>query len=93
MADLIAEMSGRVRAMAAGRAEASAPLTRARHRTALEDCRDALRRAIGNAEAGADEEMMAEDMRHAAQALGRITGRVDVEDLLDRIFRDFCIGK
>ncbi len=93
MADLIAEMSGRVRAMAAGRAEASAPLTRARHRAALEDCRDALRRAIAKAEAGADEEMMAEDMRHAAQALGRITGRVDVEDLLDRIFRDFCIGK
>jgi tRNA modification GTPase len=38
-------------------------------------------------------ELMAEDLRLAARALGRITGRVDVEDLLDVIFRDFCIGK
>jgi tRNA modification GTPase len=38
-------------------------------------------------------ELMAEDMRLAIRALGRITGRVDVEDLLDVIFRDFCIGK
>ncbi len=37
--------------------------------------------------------MIAEDMRVAAQALGRITGRIDVEDLLDKIFKDFCIGK
>lgn len=93
MADLIDRMTTHIRNLAAGRAAASAPLTRARHRAALEDCRAALRRAIGNAEAGMDEEMMAEDMRVAAQALGRITGRIDVEDLLDRIFRDFCIGK
>ncbi|MEP4734570.1 hypothetical protein, partial [Parvibaculum sp.] len=38
-------------------------------------------------------ELVAEDLRLAARALGRITGRVDVEDLLDVIFRDFCIGK
>lgn len=93
LADLISEMAGRIRRVAAGQAEASAPLTRARHRAALEDCRAALHRAMENAERGADEEMMAEDMRVAAQALGRITGRVDVEELLDRIFRDFCIGK
>ncbi len=93
LAGLISEMTNRIRNLAAGQAEASAPLTRARHRSALEDCRSALRRAIENAEAGMDEEMMAEDMRVAAQALGRITGRIDVEDLLDRIFRDFCIGK
>ena len=36
---------------------------------------------------------VAEDLRLATRALGRITGRVDVEDLLDVIFRDFCIGK
>jgi len=93
IAALIAEMTRRIKAQAETRAGASAPLTRARHRTALEDCRNALRRAIAAAEAGADEEMMAEDMRIAAGALGRITGRVDVEELLDRIFRDFCIGK
>ncbi|HEX5316770.1 MAG TPA: hypothetical protein VFX22_08970, partial [Candidatus Kapabacteria bacterium] len=38
-------------------------------------------------------ELRAEDVRLASRALGRITGRVDVEDLLDVIFRDFCIGK
>ena len=37
--------------------------------------------------------MVAEDLRLAARAIGRITGRVDVEDLLDVIFADFCIGK
>ena len=38
-------------------------------------------------------ELMAEDLRLAMRTLGRITGRVDVEDLLDIVFRDFCIGK
>jgi tRNA modification GTPase len=37
--------------------------------------------------------MRAEDLRRAGDAIGRITGRIDVEDLLDVIFRDFCIGK
>jgi tRNA modification GTPase len=63
--------------------------TRQRHRHALETCVAALARAQG---AGAME-LMAEDARLAARALGRITGRVEVEDLLDVIFRDFCIGK
>ncbi|MEE8534453.1 MAG: tRNA uridine-5-carboxymethylaminomethyl(34) synthesis GTPase MnmE, partial [Kiloniellales bacterium] len=38
-------------------------------------------------------ELMAEDLRLAARALGRIAGRIDVEDVLDAIFREFCIGK
>lgn len=38
-------------------------------------------------------ELAAEDVRVAIRALGRITGRVDVEDMLDVIFREFCIGK
>jgi tRNA modification GTPase len=38
-------------------------------------------------------ELAAEDLRLAVRALGRITGAVGVEDLLDVIFRDFCIGK
>jgi len=65
------------------------PLTRARHRAALEETLKALDRAAGERES----ELRAEDMRLAARALGRITGRVDVEDVLDVIFRDFCIGK
>jgi tRNA modification GTPase len=64
-------------------------LTRRRHREALEECADALGRAAG----ATAPELLAEDLRLAARALGRITGRVDVEDILDRIFRDFCIGK
>lgn len=64
-------------------------LTRARHRSALEDCAESLRRSLSAPAI----ELMAEDLRLATRALGRITGRVDVEDLLDVIFRDFCIGK
>ncbi|MBL8659899.1 MAG: tRNA uridine-5-carboxymethylaminomethyl(34) synthesis GTPase MnmE [Rhodospirillales bacterium] len=64
-------------------------LTRARHRQALERCRDALEQAVW----GGGAELVAEDLRCAAEALGRITGRVDVEEILDRIFREFCIGK
>ncbi len=71
-----------------GKSEAPA-LTRQRHRKALEECHETLGRAL-KAELP---ELMAEDMRLAIRALGRITGRVDVEDLLDVIFRDFCIGK
>lgn len=64
-------------------------LTRARHRQALMDCSAALDRFHG-----ADlPELAAEDLRSAVRSLGRITGRVDVEDVLDLIFRDFCIGK
>ncbi len=44
-------------------------------------------------DATAAPELKAEELRLAADALGRITGRVDVEDLLDRIFSRFCIGK
>jgi len=38
-------------------------------------------------------EIAAEELRDALQSIGRITGKVDVEGLLDRIFREFCIGK
>ncbi|MGE3624269.1 MAG: tRNA uridine-5-carboxymethylaminomethyl(34) synthesis GTPase MnmE [Bdellovibrionales bacterium] len=65
------------------------PLTRARHRAALEESLGHLGAARDPKEAA----LRAEDIRLAMRALGRITGRVDVEDLLDIIFRDFCIGK
>jgi tRNA modification GTPase len=64
-------------------------LTRERHRVALQACLDALSRAS----TASAPELVAEDVRLAVRALGRITGRVDVEDLLDVIFREFCIGK
>lgn len=72
-----------------GKRSTAPSLTRQRHRQALEDCLASL----GRAENAPAAELMAEDVRIAMRALGRITGRVDVEDLLDIIFRDFCIGK
>ena len=64
-------------------------LTRKRHRAFVEEAHGALLRAT-SAELP---ELIAEDIRLSVRALGRITGRVDVEDLLDVIFKDFCIGK
>lgn len=89
---LLAVLTDRVRTLTASSHSETPPLTRARHRSALEACRTALQRIVS---AGADgaEDLMAEDLRLAAEALGRLTGRIDVEDVLDRIFRDFCIGK
>jgi tRNA modification GTPase len=65
--------------------------TRQRHRHYLMECQQALSDAL--ASASLPLELRAEELRRAADALGRITGRIDVEDLLDVIFRDFCIGK
>jgi tRNA modification GTPase len=67
------------------------PLTRPRHR-------HALREALGHLQHGltapaSNPELLAEDLRLAMRAIGRITGQVDVEELLDFVFRDFCIGK
>jgi tRNA modification GTPase len=67
-------------------------LTRARHRRSLEETVAALNRALAHPRSGS-EELIAEDLRTAATILGRLTGRVDVEDILDVIFREFCIGK
>lgn len=63
--------------------------TRARHRQALEKAQAALDCALDDKEF----ELIAEDLRSAARAIGSITGRIDVDNLLDVIFRDFCIGK
>jgi tRNA modification GTPase len=70
----------------------SAVITRARHRHALDETVAALDRAVSRDNSG-HEELIAEELRSAAMTLGRLTGRVDVEDILDVIFRDFCIGK
>ena len=64
-------------------------LTRTRHRQALEDAAAALDRAL----TAQFPELRAEDLRLALRSLGHITGTVEVEDLLDIIFRDFCLGK
>jgi tRNA modification GTPase len=66
-----------------------APLTRARHRAHLEEVLAALERS----RQVPDRELFGEDLRLALRSLGRITGRVDAEDILDIVFREFCIGK
>jgi tRNA modification GTPase len=73
----------------------AALVTRERHRRALEEASAAIGRACAEGSAGsaARVDLIAEELRLASRALGRLTGRVDVEDILDVIFRDFCIGK
>ena len=69
--------------------EGPPPLTRTRHRVALETALAHLTAA----EAAEWPELRGEDLRLALAAIGRITGRVGVEDILDTLFRQFCIGK
>ncbi|HYF56871.1 MAG TPA: tRNA uridine-5-carboxymethylaminomethyl(34) synthesis GTPase MnmE [Salinarimonas sp.] len=86
---LLDEMQQRA---AAALGEGDALVTRERHRTALIRTASALER-VADALALGRSELAAEDVRLALRALGEITGRVDVEAVLDRIFAGFCIGK
>ena len=72
--------------------DASVIITRQRHRHAMQEAHDALGRALGH-DFQQEPEMAAEDFRVAAVELGRITGEIDVEELLGSIFSAFCIGK
>jgi tRNA modification GTPase len=66
-------------------------ISRERQRTLLRETADSLQRSL--AAVGKGDELVAEDLRSAAHSLGRLLGRVDVEDILDVIFREFCVGK
>jgi tRNA modification GTPase len=66
-------------------------ITRARHRVAVEGCLGHIESALQNRNLVL--ELVAEDVRLAVRDMERLIGRVDVEDVLDVIFRDFCIGK
>ena len=70
---------------------ASPAITRTRYRQQLQACLVDLQAFLSGV--SSDFELRAEDLRQAAHALGRITGRVDVEDVLGDIFGRFCIGK
>ncbi|WBL79039.1 tRNA uridine-5-carboxymethylaminomethyl(34) synthesis GTPase MnmE [Bradyrhizobium xenonodulans] len=72
-------------------ASEGAVVTRARQRDLLSRASESLRRSLELVEDG--EELAAEELRAAAYALGRLLGRVDVEDVLGAIFQKFCIGK
>lgn len=86
IAEFLAALTAHVARQLGG---ASNLVTRERHREALERAVEALQRAL----LSPNEDIIAEDLRSAARALGKLTGRVDVEDVLDRIFGQFCIGK
>jgi tRNA modification GTPase len=67
--------------------------TRVRHRRDLSEARENLVRALEALEGRGEVELAAEDVRLGARCLSRIGGRVDPEDVLDRVFARFCIGK
>jgi tRNA modification GTPase len=67
--------------------------TAIRVRESLEMADASLQRAVAIAEAERDEDLLALELREALQELGRITGAVYTDDILDRIFSRFCIGK
>ncbi|HCU59426.1 MAG TPA: tRNA uridine-5-carboxymethylaminomethyl(34) synthesis GTPase MnmE, partial [Alphaproteobacteria bacterium] len=64
-------------------------ITRERYREALNDCLENL----SNFSFDKEIELSAEDIRLAARALGKITGQIEVDEILDKIFGSFCIGK
>jgi len=68
-------------------------VTHLRHKAALAQAQESISQAQGSIKAGMDAECIALDMRAALDSLGEITGAISTEDILDRIFRDFCIGK
>ncbi|MFM8607145.1 MAG: tRNA uridine-5-carboxymethylaminomethyl(34) synthesis GTPase MnmE [Hyphomicrobiales bacterium] len=79
-------------ARAGNEGRASALLTRERHRAAVEEALEFIDRAM-NSGHGTGVELIAEEIRLAARAIGKITGNVSVDDVLDRLFSSFCIGK
>ena len=91
LAELKAWLTVRVTAALSG-AEFPAA-TRARHRHDLSEARGHLGRALHALSAPVEVELAAEDVRLAARSLAKISGRIDPEDVLDRVFARFCIGK
>ena len=87
--ELIAALVGFAEAFFGGQEDGL--ISRARQRKLLLEAAASLQRSI--AIIGQGEELAAEELRRAAYSLGRLLGRVDVEDILDVIFREFCIGK
>ena len=68
-------------------------ITNTRHKDRLQKAGEAVERAIASIDKGMSEEFPAVDVREALDHIGKITGQVSTEDILNKIFSDFCIGK
>jgi len=68
-------------------------VSKARHRDALLKASESLRNFVANLEAGVNHELFPIDLRDALDAVGEVTGETTADDILDRIFSSFCIGK
>jgi len=64
-----------------------------RHKTALEQAKASLEKALASTTSGLSVEFIALDLRDALDSVGLIIGATHTDDILERIFRDFCIGK
>jgi tRNA modification GTPase len=89
VADLVAALVGFAEAYFGGGEEAL--IGRERQRALLQQTAESLRRSTNVVEQGV--ELVAEELRVSVHCLGRLLGRIDVEDVLDAIFRQFCVGK
>ncbi|KAJ2724336.1 tRNA modification GTPase gtpbp3, mitochondrial [Coemansia sp. Benny D115] len=90
--ELVERLAADIRGRWGHAADSTMPLTKARHREHLHACLQSLQRAQAVGEAG-DPVLVAEELRRACEALGRITGHAGLEDVLDALFSHFCIGK
>ena len=88
----VSELLDAVRDRLAGQSEQIGLLSHARHCAVVEDARAAVVKAHAHIESGATE-VVAEELRLACVSLDALTGRVGTEDMLDVVFRSFCLGK
>ncbi len=91
MAELAAAIEGSF--LAEGMENDSYAAINTRHRYALQQALNALTQARQGLESGEEPELTAISLREALDALGSISGRIDTEDILTRIFSTFCLGK
>jgi tRNA modification GTPase len=87
------ELGRAVEALAAAGPADGVAISRERHREALAKALGALKSARSSALSGLPPEIVAVDAAAASEALGALTGEVSAEDVLDAVFREFCIGK
>ncbi len=83
-----------VKQITGGKTRFENPLvTNQRHLQALKNSLEFIKKTLEGIKKNKDEVLLAEDLRHAADEVGKITGTITTEDLLDEIFENFCIGK